>query len=136
MRRPIIVSRWLKGDIKISRSAPRQHRKDFAKVLKASARAARHVGERWTVNSGYRSYAEQERLYELYIHGKGNLAAKPGTSNHNRGKALDISGPDGTSVGSVRRRWNALHDQGLRLPVAGEYWHVELLPSMDRNKKP
>lgn len=42
------------------------------------------------LESGWRSTEEQARLYELYLAGQGNPAAAPGTSNHERGIALDI----------------------------------------------
>jgi len=38
--------------------------------------------------STYRSNAEQQVLYDKYLHG-GNPAAKPGTSRHNFGAAFD-----------------------------------------------
>lgn len=46
-----------------------------------------------TVTSGKRSYAEQERLYKLYLSGKGNLAAPPGTSDHETDNARDVHVP-------------------------------------------
>lgn len=38
-----------------------------------------------------RTYAEQKALYDLYEAGRGNLAARPGTSLHEKGNALDVS---------------------------------------------
>jgi hypothetical protein len=49
-----------------------------------------------TVNDAYRSY---ERQVEMKRH-KGNLAAKPGTSNHGWGKAVDLGGTN-NGVGAV-----------------------------------
>ena len=40
--------------------------------------------------SSYRSYEEQQELYEDYLNGTGNLAAVPGTSNHGWGTAVDV----------------------------------------------
>jgi hypothetical protein len=51
---------------------------------------ARQSGWHGRVTSGYRSYAEQKALYERYLHG-GPLAAKPGTSSHERGAAVDVT---------------------------------------------
>ena len=79
----------------------------------------------WHVNSGYRSYAEQAVLYDRYLHGGGVLAAKPGTSNHNYGKAADVSA-EGMPVGATGRIRERLHHYGLCLPVRGEKWHVEV----------
>jgi LysM repeat protein len=43
--------------------------------------------------SGYRSYAQQLYLYNLYLSGQGSLAAVPGTSSHEYGIALDLAEP-------------------------------------------
>lgn len=40
--------------------------------------------------SSYRPLAAQRRFWELYQAGRGNLAARPGTSNHGLGLAVDI----------------------------------------------
>jgi len=45
-----------------------------------------------SVISGGRTYAEQQRLYQMYLNGTGNLAAKPGTSVHESGRAVDFGG--------------------------------------------
>lgn len=57
--------------------------------------AARAAGIDLTINNAYRSYAEQQRLYQLYLAGRGAVAAKPGTSNHETGKAIDFSNTPG-----------------------------------------
>ena len=44
-----------------------------------------------TGNGGTRSRADQERAYALYLSGRGPLAARPGTSAHGRGLAMDIN---------------------------------------------
>lgn len=41
--------------------------------------------------SSYRSYAQQVILWERYQAGTGNLAARPGTSNHGYGLAVDFA---------------------------------------------
>ncbi len=43
------------------------------------------------INEGVRTLAEQNRLYNLYLAGKGPLAAKPGTSRHGKGEAMDCN---------------------------------------------
>lgn len=45
------------------------------------------------VNSGGRTYAEQAAAYARYKAGKGNLAAPPGHSVHEKGRAVDFGGP-------------------------------------------
>jgi len=49
-------------------------------------------GQDLTVISGGRTHEEQARLYNLYLSGRGNLAAKPGTSVHESGRAADFGG--------------------------------------------
>lgn len=41
--------------------------------------------------SSYRTYEQQVELYNAYLNGTGNLAAKPGTSNHGWGDAVDVA---------------------------------------------
>jgi len=48
--------------------------------------------------SGYRSYAQQLYLYNLYLSGQGSLAAVPGTSSHEYGIALDLAEPSMRTV--------------------------------------
>ncbi len=43
--------------------------------------------------SSYRTFAEQQYFWDLYQSGRGNLAAKPGTSNHGLGRAIDLADP-------------------------------------------
>lgn len=39
----------------------------------------------------YRTYGQQVKFWRLYRAGKGNLAARPGTSNHGLGLAVDLA---------------------------------------------
>lgn len=120
------VRKYLTGDIEIPKSEPLAYRKSFAALLLKLAACARDMGEVWHVNSGYRSYAEQAALYDKYQHHGGARAAKPGTSNHNYGKACDVSDKAGRPVGATQRVRERLHHYGLCLPVRGEQWHVEI----------
>jgi LAS superfamily LD-carboxypeptidase LdcB len=52
--------------------------------------AASKDGVQLRINNSYRSPAEQVRLYNLYKAGKGAIAAKPGTSLHEKGLAIDF----------------------------------------------
>jgi murein DD-endopeptidase MepM/ murein hydrolase activator NlpD len=71
--------------------------------------------------SGYRTYAQQAELYRLYLAGQGPLAAPPGTSEHEYGRALDVATPSGRSavdqLGSPYgwTKWDA----------PSEWWHVD-----------
>ena len=77
------------------------------------------TGGKYRIGSGFRSYASQAALYAKYLNGTGNLAARPGRSNHERGLAIDtsprVSGADQALARSFR----------LHFPVRGEPWHVE-----------
>lgn len=85
--------------------------------MKAAARAA---GIELHLNDGYRDYDEQRRLYELYLAGRGNLAAPPGQSNHGWGLSADINIPDSRTY-----QWLAKHadEYGFINDVPGEKWH-------------
>ncbi len=87
--------------------------------------AASHAGVSIRVVSGFRTMAQQRYLYHLYVTGHGNLAARPGYSNHQSGIALDLN----TASGSVYR-WLANHGArfGFRRTVPSEMWHWEYRP--------
>ena len=91
----------------------------YKKMVAAAARAGIHL----SADSGFRSMAEQQHLYQLYLEGRGNLAAKPGYSNHQGGVAMDIGGVNG--YGTAAYNWLRAHagDYGFRNTVSGEYWH-------------
>lgn len=77
-----------------------------------------------SVGSGYRSYEEQERLYNDWMNGVPGQAqaAPPGRSNHNHGTAADLE-----YMNDEAREWvhSVAADLGLHFPVPGENWHVE-----------
>jgi hypothetical protein len=64
------------------------------------------------VTSGQRSRSLQEQLYARYQAGTGPLAAKPGTSLHETGGAVDIAKTAGITLAKIRK---AFADQGVRL---------------------
>jgi len=89
------------------------------------------------VNSGFRTNSEQQRLYKKYKSGRGNRAARPGWSNHQSGRAIDLAVWDDSrkkykrrplSTNAIARAW--LNDnaqnfgfvwrEGRRI---GEPWH-------------
>jgi len=87
--------------------------------------AARRDGVNLAIVSGFRTMRQQRRLYRLYLEGRGNLAARPGYSNHQSGIALDLN----TSSGGVYH-WLAHHAHhfGFRRTVPSERWHWEYRP--------
>jgi peptidoglycan hydrolase-like protein with peptidoglycan-binding domain len=98
------------------------------------------------ISSGTRTRAEQQYLYDLYLSGRGNLAARPGTSNHEeygpRGpRALDLrdSGNDAgiTRIGSGRSIWArdncgrfGFINEGYNFSPQ-EAWHFEYAWALD-----
>ncbi len=71
--------------------------------------------------SGFRSRKLQQELYDAYIAGHGNLAAKPGHSNHEIGEAADAY-INGKPIGAYRE---TMRKHGLVLGAKGELWHSE-----------
>ncbi len=80
------------------------------------------------VVSGFRTMPEQVYLYDCYRSGKcnnGNLAARPGFSNHQSGHALDLNARE-PAVGA----WLRAHatSYGFHNTVPSEPWHWEYWP--------
>jgi LysM repeat protein len=70
--------------------------------------------------SGYRSYAQQLYLYNLYLSGQGSLAALPGTSSHEYGIALDVAEPYmRTVVDQIGANYG-----WAKTEAPDEWWHV------------
>ena len=83
-----------------------------------------------TINSGFRTVKRQQELWDAALAKYGdpeiadNWVARPGTSNHNSGAAVDLgyASPD-------VQKW--VHDNagayGLNFPMSHEPWHIEML---------
>jgi len=97
-----------------------------ARAFKTMARAARKAGVDLAVRSGFRTHAKQARLYRQYRRGAGNLAARPGYSQHESGRALDL-----VVTREQTYRWLITHasEFGFHRTVHGEPWHWEYLGS-------
>lgn len=94
-------------------------------LLQRLDQVGRELGTKINVESGFRSYAEQQELYQKYLNGTGNLAAKPGSSNHESGNAADVY-VNGVAIASDPRARAAAERAGLHWPVGGEPWHTEM----------
>jgi murein DD-endopeptidase MepM/ murein hydrolase activator NlpD len=70
--------------------------------------------------SGYRTYAQQAELYRRYLAGLGPLAAPPGYSAHESGRALDLLTPGGRQA--VDELGSPFGWQKIEAP--SEWWHV------------
>lgn len=79
--------------------------------------------------------SSQKYLYDEYLAGRGNVAAKPGNSNHGSGIALDLN-PGGKSkgryIGVVEKTYEWLVKNSWRFgfvrAVASEEWHFDYKP--------
>lgn len=88
-----------------------------------------HGGASLNVTQSFRTMAKQQYFYNCYINkncNNGNLAAKPGYSNHQLGTALDFSmygsGWGDTGVSGFFNQY--LDKYGLVRNVTSEDWHV------------
>ena len=88
------------------------------RILPQLQAMAQGTGRSIHVQSGFRSRSEQQVLYNRYLNGTGNLAAPPGSSNHESGMAADIT-PGREVFGGVAGKY------GLSFPIPSESWHVE-----------
>lgn len=90
--------------------------------LEMRAAAARD-GVELRLESGFRTVEQQRELYRAWRSGQGNKAARPGKSNHQSGRALDIA------VLSVPGALAWLEDNaasfGFKRTVPSEPWHWE-----------
>lgn len=92
------------------------------------------------IASAGRTHAEQAALYRAYRNGTGNLAARPGTSRHESGRALDIT------RGTKAHTWATAGGKPLKVrsseeiranlfgwyrTVPSEAWHFGYYPAKD-----
>ncbi len=101
----------------------------LVEALARARAAARKAGVTLVVNSGYRSWSKQQRMYDDAVRRYGSARAArlwvlpPAESTHVRGLALDIGGPAAAGWLAARgARW------GLCRTYAGEPWHLEYRP--------
>jgi peptidoglycan hydrolase-like protein with peptidoglycan-binding domain len=102
-------------------------RTDAANAFNRMRAAARAAGINLNPVSGFRSMEQQRRLYQLYLQGRGNLAARPGYSNHQGGISVDIS-TGGYSSSVYRWLANNARRFGFVNDVRGEPWHWTFRP--------
>lgn len=76
------------------------------------------TGKSIPINEGFRSYARQAELFRKYGPGR---AARPGSSLHEYGLALDIN----TGVMGELEQMGLLRKYGFTRPIKGETWHTE-----------
>lgn len=96
-----------------------------AAAFHAMRAAAAQAGHRLVVISGFRTMAEQTYLFECFKSGKcngGHIAAPPGFSSHQSGRALDLNARAGGNLAWLEA--NAASFGFLRT-VPSEPWHWE-----------
>jgi hypothetical protein len=79
-------------------------------------------GETWTINSGLRTHAEQQALWDARATNPFPVA-RPGTSNHESGNSADVS-VNGRPIQDVVPAAELIR-AGIR-PLAGDAVHVDL----------
>ena len=87
--------------------------------------AARRDGVSVRIVSGFRTNADQQRLYSCYTNcncNSCNLAARPGYSNHQSGHALDLNTSSSGVLNWLNRNGSRF---GFRRTVPSEAWHWE-----------
>jgi len=106
----------------------------FSKYLKKMIADAKKDGVELLVNSGFRTMEKQTELYNKNLHRPG-FAAKPGTSSHQSGIAVDFSTG---GVGGTSYAWLTKHavEYGFIRTVPKERWHWEYRPAMIRASGP
>ena len=73
------------------------------------------------INSAYRSIEKQRELYNNFLKNGKPLAARPGSSNHNFGIALDINSAQANALNAA----GLLSKYGFHRPIKSEAWHLE-----------
>ena len=101
-----------------------------AAQLRALQQSAGKSGYNIGVNEAGRSRARQTELYNLYKAGRGNLAAAPGHSVHEKGTAFDLNGFGGNE-NSPQFKWLLANAKSFGFSWVGrtfsqrEPWHWE-----------
>jgi D-alanyl-D-alanine carboxypeptidase len=93
-----------------------------ARAFLAMHEEAARSGVELTINSGFRSHEQQAWLYRAWREGWGNFAARPGYSNHQSGRALDLDVRDPATFSWLERHARRF---GFRRTIAREPWHWE-----------
>ena len=92
--------------------------RDLAEVQKVTGAPVLQA----VLGDGFRTREEQEQMYAAYLNGTGNLAAPPGSSMHEAGRAVDIDTSFLMQYPEVGRQ---LAKRGWVNAVSGEPWHWE-----------
>jgi hypothetical protein len=111
-------------------------RKDAAKAwIRMRNRIGKETGL-WicptSARTAYRTLSEQVYFWNLYVAGRGNLAARPGSSNHGWGTTVDVPQP---AMRSAIDKYGASYGWSKRWSDApSEWWHIRYDPARDQHK--
>ena len=111
----------LRGDTRIPKNVSRQTKRNARRLRAKTGRAFKRAGKIGYVTSFVRTYAEQREMYEKY---GPRRAARPGTSFHELGLAIDVRDPDGNTRDGKHLIEPFLRAEGLHTPLGNEDWHV------------
>lgn len=115
------------SDINRRNGKPAWLREDAAGAYERMKRAGMPAG---CVSDAGRTYAEQAEMYRRYLAGElPATAARPGTSKHETGIALDVAEPARKWVRKFGKYYGWQKDR-----VRNEPWHMEHDPKRDRSK--
>lgn len=116
----LAYSKGSPSNVKVIRIGGKRVTKTTGHAFLKMQKAAVAAGVNLTINSGFRTQSEQQYFYNCYKSGKcnnGNLAARPGYSNHQNGRALDLKTSSWLSSNAGKF--------GFRRTVPSEPWHYE-----------
>ena len=118
-----------------------------AKAFTEMQAAAAKENVRIKINSAFRLPEEQEYFYCKYKRGTGNLAARPGYSNHQSGAALDLNTRGIPHDRALRKRTGrstgkgAVYDWLIKngskygfKRIKREHWHWNHTPTVNSNR--
>ena len=97
----------------------------LAPYMKLVNAAKDEAGLTILINTAFRTYQRQAKLYQEFLNG-GNRAAKPGRSDHQHGQAFDLNTRNNPSIYEWLKKNGPKH--GFIRTVSGEPWHWEYLP--------
>lgn len=86
--------------------------------------------------TAYRPFADQNYFWNLYQSGRGALAARPGTSNHGWGIAVDLPTP---AMQAAVRAMGGEYGWGIKgggswTDAPSEAWHTTYNPGYDKHR--
>jgi len=103
-----------------------------ARAFRQMQKLARKHGVELAIRSGFRSHEKQQELYARYRRGWGHPAARPGYSNHQNGRAVDIYIEDYDVYLWLKKHAGKF---GFKRTVKREAWHWEYVRSGQARRK-